>query len=192
MIAQRAPAILFRPLDDPRANGIEVHIGQQIDQRIPVLHDERFETVPPEIPFAIVPFIIEASETLLDIFDELGKRRPPFPEIGNAFRAYGAPLGKPGFKPLLHDLIGKMIPGVHPDNQMKMIGHDAKPEHIGKIKPAQIADQVKKIVPFPISEWESIKGSAGNNMIHGGNIGTNKPGDTWHEIAPGFRCEIKS
>jgi hypothetical protein len=40
MIAQRTPPIGFRTFDDPGSNRIEIHIGQQIDQRSAVLNDQ--------------------------------------------------------------------------------------------------------------------------------------------------------
>jgi hypothetical protein len=44
MIAQRTPSIGLRTLDDPGSNGIEIHIGQQIDQGSAVLNDQGFSS----------------------------------------------------------------------------------------------------------------------------------------------------
>jgi hypothetical protein len=74
MIAQRTPPIGLRTLDDPGSNGIEIHIGQQIDQGSAVLNDQRFEPISPEIPLSAMTFVIETGEPLLDILDEFGKR----------------------------------------------------------------------------------------------------------------------
>jgi hypothetical protein len=74
MIAQRTPPIGFRTFDDPGSNRIEIHIGQQIDQRSAVLNDQRFEPVAPEIALSSMPLVIETGESLLDILDEFGKR----------------------------------------------------------------------------------------------------------------------
>jgi hypothetical protein len=68
-----------------------------------------------------------------------------------------------------------------PDNEMEMVGHEAKSEHLGKVKPTQIANQVEKIVPLPIPDRQSIKSCPGNDMVYRGNIGANEPGDAWHE-----------
>jgi hypothetical protein len=44
MIAQRTPPIGLRALHDPRTYGIEIHLGQQVDQRPAVLDDQELES----------------------------------------------------------------------------------------------------------------------------------------------------
>jgi len=77
MVAEGIPSIFLRAFHESRTNRIQVHIGQQIDQRSTVLDDQGLETIPPEIALSAMLFVVETGESLLDILDEFGKRRSP-------------------------------------------------------------------------------------------------------------------
>ena len=68
VISQRRPPIIFGTFDDIRTHGIEINIGQTIHQSAAVLDDHALESVPPEIPFPAILFVIIPGKTLFDFF----------------------------------------------------------------------------------------------------------------------------
>jgi hypothetical protein len=121
--------------------------------------------------------VVKSRKYLPDILDEFGKRRPPVPEGGNCFRADLPAFGKPFFKACLNGFVGKMLFGVHADYEMEVVGHDAVSEDICEIEFTQIFDEIEEIVLFGVPKGKTIQGGSGNDMIYGGEVSTNKPGD---------------
>jgi hypothetical protein len=81
---------------------------------------------------------------------------------------------------------------MHADNKMKVVGHDAKSQNIGKIEFAKMADQLEKVVFFGVLEGETVKGGSGDDMVDGGDIRTDKSGNAWHERPPSGRWVCKT
>ena len=76
MVSQRAPPVVLRPLYQPGLYGVEINIGQTVDQGIAVLHQHALEALAPEEAFAAVAFIVPAREALFDLFIESSIVRP--------------------------------------------------------------------------------------------------------------------
>jgi hypothetical protein len=62
--------------------------------------------------------------------------------------------------------IGKMVIRGHSDQNVKMISHNAKTQHLGKIQQAEPFDHINYSVFIGILKWESIQGGPGHDMVN--------------------------
>jgi hypothetical protein len=69
---------------------------------------------------------------------------------------------------------------MHAYNQVKMIGHDTKTQHIHKIEAAEPAYQIQQIVLFRVFKRKPGQGCTGDYVIHRRDIGPDESGYTGH------------
>lgn len=63
-------------------------------------------------------------------------------------------------------IIGKMVIRDHSDQNVKMISHNAKAQHLEKVQQAEPFDHINYSVFIGILKWESIQGSSGHNRVN--------------------------
>jgi hypothetical protein len=79
MIPKRTPPVFFRPGHDARPDGIQINIGQAVQQCIAILNDHALVPVIPQIPTPMPAFIEFPGKGLLEFLDEFRQGRPFLP-----------------------------------------------------------------------------------------------------------------
>jgi hypothetical protein len=74
-----------------------------------------------------------------------------------------------------------MIRWMHAYNQVKMIGHDTKTQHIHKIEAAEPQYQIQQIVLFSVFKRKPGQGCTGDDVVDGRDVSADEPGYTGHE-----------
>ena len=58
MIPKGTPAVCLGFLHDPCVDGVEIDIGQTVDQGLTLIHDHAFKPLGPEEPFPMVTPVV--------------------------------------------------------------------------------------------------------------------------------------
>ena len=67
MIPDGAPAVFFVFFDNANLQWIDVDVGQTVDQSLPLVDNDAFEAVSPEIATPVIPAVVPAGEVDFDV-----------------------------------------------------------------------------------------------------------------------------
>ncbi len=72
-ITQRTPSVVSWSLHHVCPDGIQIDVGQTVNQGFAVLHDQTLESLSPEEAATFVFLVVVSGESLLDLLHEFGK-----------------------------------------------------------------------------------------------------------------------
>ena len=87
VVSQRAPAVIVGTFDDPRPHGVQIDIGQAVDQGVAFFHDHAFEPLTPQCTPAFLLSVVIPGNSLFQFTDQL-RQAGPFPPI-MGYAAFG-------------------------------------------------------------------------------------------------------
>jgi hypothetical protein len=73
MVAKGIPAVVFGPAYDAGTQGIEIYIGQTVNQGLSFINDDTLEPVAPEIAPPVMLFVVIPGKADLYFTNKFGK-----------------------------------------------------------------------------------------------------------------------
>ena len=178
------PAVIERVLDQPRADGIQVDVGGNLQDAPPApLDDDAGESPLPEIPLPPVAAVVPRRELLLQRLHELTEIPHPF-EVALApclahlstqpQRVLVLPddgfHGMPGVElpaPVENFLIAgrDLRPAGHVEQDVEMIGEHRPGDHPHAREGLHLPHHRQEHLPFVIAEQELLVDGTANTMV---------------------------